>query len=134
MEILKRFEMLDCKEMTTPMVSNMKLVHDTNSETVDFTLYRKMVGSLMYLMNMRLDICIVVNTLIQYMEHPIQVHLVTEKHVMRYLKGTLDYGLRYVIDHELGLYGYLDSYWVSSILDRKSTSTYCFSLGSSMVS
>jgi hypothetical protein len=70
MEILKRFEMLDCKEMTTPMVSNLKLVHDTNSDTVDFNLYRKMVGSLMYLMNMRLDICIVVNTLIQYMEHP----------------------------------------------------------------
>jgi hypothetical protein len=53
---------------------------------------------------------------------------------MRYLKGTLDYGLGYVIDHELGLYGYLDSNWVGSILDQKSTSTYCFSLGSGMVS
>jgi hypothetical protein len=53
---------------------------------------------------------------------------------MRYLKGTLDYGLRYVTDHEFGLYGYLDSDWADNILDWKSTSTYCFSLGSSMVS
>jgi hypothetical protein len=53
---------------------------------------------------------------------------------MRYLKGTLDYGLRYVTDHEFGLYGYSDSYWANSIPDRKSTSAYCFSLGSSMVS
>jgi hypothetical protein len=53
---------------------------------------------------------------------------------MRYLKGTLDYGLRYVTDHEFGLYGYSDSDWADSIPDRKSTSTYCFSLGSSMVS
>ena len=52
--------------------------------------------------------------------------------MIRYLKGTLDYGLRYVTDHEFRLYGYSDSDWADNILDRKSTSTYCFSLGSSM--
>jgi hypothetical protein len=77
-------------------------------ETVDVTLYRKMVGSLMYSTNTRLDICFVVNTLSQYMEHPMQVHLVAVKHVITYLKGTLDYGLRYVTDHDFGLYGYSD--------------------------
>jgi hypothetical protein len=133
-EILKRFGMLDCKEMATPMVSNLKLLQDMTSETVDVTLYRQMVGSLMYLTNTRPDICFVVNTLSQYMEQPRQVHLVAAKHVIRYLKGTLDYGLRYVTDHEFGLYGYSDSDWADSIPDRKSTSTYCFSLGSSMVS
>jgi hypothetical protein len=133
-EILKRFGMLDCKEMATPMVSNLKLLQNRTSETMDVTLYRKMVGSLMYLMNMRPDICFVVNTMSQYMEHPKQVHLVTAKHVIRYLKGTLDYGIKYVIDHEFGLYGYSDSDWVGNILDRKSTSAYCFNIGSSMVS
>ena len=53
---------------------------------------------------------------------------------MRYLKGTLDYGLRYVIDHEFGLYGYSDSDWADNISDQKSTLAYCFSLGSNMVS
>jgi len=45
---------------------------------------------------------------------PIRVHLVAAKHVMRYLKDTLDYGLYYTQDHEFGLYGYTDSYWVGS--------------------
>jgi hypothetical protein len=54
-----------------------------------------MIGSLMYLMNTRPDICFVVNTLSQYLVEPRRVHLVAAKHVMRYLKGTLDYGLCY---------------------------------------
>jgi hypothetical protein len=133
-EIMKRFMTLDCKLMATPMVSNLKLLQDTTSKTMDVTLYRQMVGSLMYLTNKRPDICFVVNTMSQYMEQPRQVHLVASKHVIRYLKGTLDFGLRYVTDHEFRLYGYLDSDWTDSIPDWKSTLTYCFSLGSSMVS
>jgi hypothetical protein len=53
---------------------------------------------------------------------------------MRYLNGTLDYGLKYGTNHEFGLYGYSDSDWVGNILDRKSTLEHCFNLGSSMVS
>jgi hypothetical protein len=134
MEILKRFMLLDCKAMDTPVVSNLKLLQDTTSKKMDVTLYRQMMGSLMYLMNMRPDICFSMNTLSQYMEQPMQVHLVATKHVIRYLKGKLDYCLSYVTDHEFGLYGYLDSDWAGNIHDRKSTSTYCFSLGSNMVS
>jgi hypothetical protein len=89
-EFLKWFEMLDCKAMATPMVSNLKLLQDTTSEIVDVTLYMKMVGLLMYLKNTRTYICFVANTLSRYMEHPKQVQLVAVKHVMRYLKGTLD--------------------------------------------
>ena len=58
-EILKRFRMMDCKSMTTSMTMNLKLFGDTISETVDATLYRKMIGLLMYLTNTRLDICFV---------------------------------------------------------------------------
>ena len=66
-EILKRFGMMDCKSMTTPMMTNLKLFGDTTSERVDATLYMKIIGSLMYLMNIRLDICFAVNTMSQYM-------------------------------------------------------------------
>jgi hypothetical protein len=62
-EILKRFEMLDCKAMVTPMVSNLKLLQDTTSEIVDSIVYRHIVGSSMYLTNTRPDICFIVNTL-----------------------------------------------------------------------
>jgi hypothetical protein len=56
------------------------------------------------------------------------------KHVMRYLKGTLDFGLSYNGDHEFRLSGYTDSDWAGSVSYRKSTSGCCFSLGSTMIS
>ena len=59
-EILKRFGMMDCKAMTTPMALNLQLLSDDSSETVDATMYRQIIGSLMYLMNTRPCICFVV--------------------------------------------------------------------------
>ena len=62
--------MPDCKAMTTPMTTNLKLLNDYTLETVDATLYRHIIGSLMYLTNTRPYICFVVNTLSQYMVDP----------------------------------------------------------------
>ena len=88
----------------------------------------------MYLTNTRPDICFAVNTLSQYMVDPRRVHLIAAKHVMRYLKGTLEFGLCYSSDCEFRLFGYTDSDWVGRTTDRKSTSRCCFSLGSAMIS
>ena len=81
---LKIFDMLDCKAMDT----NLKLLSDESSKLVDMTQYRQIIGSLMYLRNTRLDICFTANTLSQYLVKPRRVHLIAEKHVMSYLKGT----------------------------------------------
>ena len=59
-DILKRFWMMDCKAMATPMASNLKLLSDASSESIDAMMYHQMIGSLMYL---RLDICFAMNTL-----------------------------------------------------------------------
>ena len=59
-EILKRYGMMDCKAIATPMASNLKLLCDASSELVDATIYRQMIGSLMYLTNTRPDICFAV--------------------------------------------------------------------------
>jgi hypothetical protein len=88
----------------------------------------------MYLMNTKPDICFFVNTLSQYLVEPRRVHLVSAKHVMRYLKGMLDFGLSYTGDYDFILIGYTDSDWAGSVSDRKSTSGCCFSLGSAMTS
>ena len=48
--------MMDYKAMTTPMPSNMNLLSDSSSDTVDAMMYHQMIGSLMYLTNMRPDI------------------------------------------------------------------------------
>ena len=105
MEILKIFDMLDCKAMATPMDTNLKLLSDELSELVDVTQYRQIIGSLMYLTNTRPDICFVVNTLSQNLVKPRCVHLIVAKHVMRYLKGTIEFGLYYDRDHDYKLYG-----------------------------
>jgi hypothetical protein len=65
---------------------------------------------------------------------PRRVHLVAAKHVMRYLKGTMDYGIIYDGDHNFTLSGYTDADWAGSVADRKSTSGCCFTLGSTMIS
>jgi hypothetical protein len=88
----------------------------------------------MYLVNTREDICFVVNALSQYMVEPRHVHWIAAKHVLRYLRGTIGYGLRYVLDGKMKLQGYTDSDWAGSAVDRKSTSGCCFSLGSSVSS
>ena len=62
-EILKRLGMMDCKSMTTSMTMNLKLFGDTTSKRVDATLYRQMIGLLMYLTNTRPNICFTMNTL-----------------------------------------------------------------------
>jgi hypothetical protein len=88
----------------------------------------------MYLTNTRPDIYFVVNTLSQFLVEPRRAHLVAAKHVMRYLKGTMDYGLSYDGDHDFTLSGYTDVDWAGSVANRKSTSGCCFSLGSAMIS
>ena len=62
------------------------------------------------------------------------MHWVAAKHVLRYLCGTIGYGLRYTSNTDMTLVGYLDFDWDGSVEDHKSTFRWCFSLGSSMVS
>ena len=122
--------MLECKSMNTHMETKLKLLVDTSSELIDATLYRQIIGSVMYLTNTRPNICFAFS---QYLVEPRRVHLDDAKHVMRYLKGTLDFGLCYTRDHDFRLVGYTNSDWAGSVSDRKNTSR-CFSLGSAMTS
>ena len=85
-------------------------------------------------MNTRLDICFVVNTLSQFLEDPRHVHLISIKHILRYLKGTVDYELKYYMNQNINLEVYVDSDWIGSATDRKSTLGCCFSLGSGVTS
>ena len=61
-------------------------------------------------MNTRPKTCFAVNDLIQFSTDSRHAHLVA-KHAMRYLKGTVDYGLKYDMNHKTNLHGYVDSDW-----------------------
>ena len=93
------------------MASNLKLLSDSSSELVDAMMYRQMIGSLMYLTNTRPYICFVVNTLSQFLTDLRHVHLIAAKHILRYLKGTVDYRIKYEANQKINLEGYVDSDW-----------------------
>ena len=63
-----------------------------------------------------------------------QVHLVAANHILRHLKGTIDYGIGYDVNQKVKIQGYVDSDWFGSSLDRKSTSGCYFSMGSGVIS
>ena len=65
---------------------------------------------------------------------PRHVQLIAAKHILRYLKGTIDYGLKYKADQRIKLEGYVDSYCAGSAIDRKSTSRCFFNMGSGVIS
>lgn len=112
----------------------MKLHADLDSDLVDPLVYNLLIGSLMYLVNTSPYICFALNNFSQYMVEVRQIHWVAAKHVLRYLKGTIHYRLRYAGDGELMLHGFVDSDWAGDAGDNKSTSGCCFSFGSGVIS
>ena len=107
--------MMDYKTMTTLIASNMKLLNDASSETVDATMHRQMIGSLRYLTDTIPYTCFAMNTL----KH---VHLMVAK-------GIVEYELNYDMNQKINLEGYVDSDWAGSAIDMKNTSGCCFSMG-----
>ena len=62
------------------------------------------------------------------------VHLIAERHILSYLKGRVDYGVKYEVNQNINLEGYVDSDWARSAIDMKSTLGCCFSMGSRVIS
>ena len=98
------------------------------------TLYRSIIGSLLYLIASKPDIAFSVGVCARYQATPKESHLTAVKRIIRYINGTPDYGLRYSKDLNACLAGYSDADWVGSVDDRKSTSRGCFYLDNNLVS
>jgi hypothetical protein len=133
-KILQKFGMMDYKSMATPMVTDLRKLRHSDSNPIDSSLYQQLIGSLMYLVNTRPDICFVVNILSQFQVEPRQEHWVATKHILRYLRGMIIYGLRYASKSEVKLHGFTNSDWAGNAEDRKSTYGLCFSLSYAMIS
>lgn len=133
-ETLKKFKMEECKSMTTPMNVKEKFYKDDGADKVDEAIYRSLIGCLMYLSATRPDIMHAVSLLSRFMHCASEVHFKAAKRVVRYIKGTLSYGIQFSCIENFDLQGYADSDWVGSCDDMKSTSRYCFSFGSGIFS
>ena len=133
--LLKRFGMQDCKAVGTPVDVSTKLVKATSDDDcIDQQLYQSAIGSLLYLsVSTRPDITYAVSTLARFSSNPTKQHWVALKRVMRYLKGTVNYGINYSKKGSKDCICYSDADWAGDIDDRKSTSGYLFQISGGAV-
>jgi transposase InsO family protein len=134
--ILQKFGMENAKSIDTPIDASVKLVKATEeSDNVDQVLYQSAVGSLLYLsIGTRPDITYAVSSVGRFCAKPTKQHWMAVKRIMRYLKGTLNFGLLYKKSGLKDCIGYSDSDWAGDIDDRRSTSGYLFLISGTAIS
>jgi len=125
-EVLERFNMQDNKAAITPIVMGLKLNKEDSSKDFCHSLYKSIVGSLMYLTATRTDIMFDVSLISRFMERPKEAHWQAVKRIMRYVKGTKRFDILYIVLECSNLIGYTDSDWDGSVDDQKSTYGYVF--------
>ena len=118
-DILKKFGMEDSKLVGTPMFTRLKFTKDDDSKEVGQTLYRSMIEKLQYVVHTRLDIALAVGIVARFLAKHRENHMMVLKIILRYLKGTKDYGLWYKLGGNLDLKVFTDANWVGNIDDRK---------------
>ncbi|KAJ3702073.1 hypothetical protein LUZ61_005778 [Rhynchospora tenuis] len=133
-ELIKKFGIEDSKRCDTPMGKSACIDADDKGVAMDITLYRGMIGSLLYLTASRPDIMYAVCLCARYQANPKESHHKAVKRILRYVKGTQNLGLWYGKQTELDLVGYTDADFAGDRMDRKSTSGTCQFLGGSLVS
>ena len=133
LDMLSKYGMVDCKPISMPLDQNLKLRADEGQVLEDVTMYRKIVGSLIYLTISRPDLSYIVGLESQFMQLPRKPHLDAMRCTLHYVSATLDYALFYEAGTELQLFGYTDADWAGSITDKRSTNGFMFSLGSATI-
>ncbi|XP_074327179.1 secreted RxLR effector protein 161-like [Apium graveolens] len=124
----------DCNPTKYPMDPKEQIGHDEKGRPVDASQYISMVGGLRYVVHTRPDIAYSVGIVNRYMERPTKLHLDAVKRIMRYVKGTTQYGLVYSKDSGNNiLTGFSDSDLDGHLDDRKSTSGMVFYLNKSAI-
>ena len=129
-ELLDKFNIKNCNAVNTPIAMDLKLTREREGKIIDPTLFRSLIGSLRYLPITRPDIVYSVGLLSRYMEKPKDSHWLATKRILRYIKGTVNFGLLYSYNNDATLYGHSDSDWGGDQDERKSTTKYVFYLGS----
>lgn len=132
-DVLRRFRMEECNAVSNPIVPGVKITKDENGVVVDSTIYKQLVGSLIYLTSTRPDLMYIVSLISRYMSQPTELHFMAAKRVLRYVKGTIDYGILYKKKGCSVLTAYTDSDYAGCLEDRKSTSGYAFMMSSGAV-
>ncbi|CAH1426641.1 unnamed protein product [Lactuca virosa] len=132
--LLEKFGLTNSTKLRVPMATGIKLTPSLDKPAVDITLYRSMIGSLLYLTASRPDIMFSVCNCARYQSNPREPHLTAVKNIFRYLKGTISLGLWYPSNTGFFVQAYSDVDLGGCNLDRKSTSGGCQFLDGKLVS
>eukprot|EP00253_Pinus_taeda_P022241 PITA_22241 len=120
----------ECKPAPSPFHSGVKLSVSCTSPEVDATLDRQLVGKFLYLTHTRPDLSFAVGLVARFLQNPRESHWKAAKRILRYVRGTIQFGIHYSAKATPLLVGFTDSDWAGAPDDRKSTAGYVFTLGS----
>lgn len=133
-KVLEKAGMSRCNSCKYPMDPNVMITKDETGKAVDATYFKSLVGGLRYLVHTRPDIAYAVGVVSRHMERPTVTHLDAAKRILRYIQGTLSYGLVYTKEGGNNvLTGYSDSDLAGNLDDWKSTGAMAFYLNESLV-
>ncbi|XP_050890810.1 uncharacterized mitochondrial protein AtMg00810-like [Lathyrus oleraceus] len=132
--IVKKFGMENASHKRTYAPTHLKLTKDEKGKNLDQSLYRSMIGSLLYLTASRPDITFGVGVCARYQFEPKMSHITQVKRILKYINGTSEYGMLYSHNAKSLLTAYCDVDWAGSADDRKSTYGGCFFLGNNLIS
>ena len=134
-KLLEHANLGECNVVATPLEARVKFTNEEGGSRVNSTEYRSMIGGIRYLTHTRPDLLFSVGILSRYMENPSQEHYNGVKRVLRYVKGTKEYGLLYKWgESNAEVIGYNDNNFSSDYNDRKSTSGHIIFFGGMLVS
>jgi hypothetical protein len=133
-DLLSKAGLTDSKTIFTLLELNSKLNATDGEPLPDVTLYRKLVGSLIYLTITHPELAYVVHLVSQCMFAPCSTHYAAVFRILQYIKGTLFHGLHFSIQSSLELRAYVDADWAEDLTDHRFTTGYCFLLGFSLIS
>ncbi|XP_058726399.1 secreted RxLR effector protein 161-like [Vicia villosa] len=131
--IVKKFGMENASHKTKPAPTHLKLPTDEKGVNVDQSLYRSMIGSLLYLTARRPDIAFPIRVCARYQVEPKVSHINQVKRILKYVNGTSDYGMLYSHGSCSLLIGYCDGDCEESVDDKKSTSGGCFFMRDNLI-
>ncbi|GJR15626.1 retrovirus-related pol polyprotein from transposon TNT 1-94 [Tanacetum coccineum] len=132
-DTLKKLNMHGCKISSTPMNANEKFKAEDETGLADASIYRSLVGRLIYL-TQRQDISYAVGVVSCFMHRPMRHHFGATKRTLHYLVGTKDYGMWFRRTNDFNLKGFTDSDWAGCMYDVRSTTGNCFILGTAAIS
>jgi hypothetical protein len=133
-DLLSHAGLTDTKVVSTTLEINARLTPLDGTPLSDATLYRQLVGSLVFLIVTHPDIAHAVHLVSQFLAAFHFIHYVAVLHILHYIKGTIFHGLHFSAYSTFDLYAYSDADWVGDSTDCRSTTSFCFFLGDSFIS